>query len=441
MKLNLLILKITALLTFILFLGLTSCNVLGRSTPPQATPSPIAEPSAPSTMQPTLMPTITPTVIQGTITIWHSWNEQELPALVQLTQEFKTLYPNAYFDVLSVPVDDLRARFEAEAVDGGGPTILFGPAEWGPALFDAGLVTDLSTRASQALQASVNQPALGAARYKGALVGLPVSAQGVVLFRNQSLIPEGADTFDELISNAKTATHGEEIGAMLDRSFPFSGAHLNGLGGQLMDEDGQPAFNNEYGMQWIQLLKDLEQVGPVDYYTDQDINYFKQGRIGIILDGTWDINSLTEALGAENLAIDPWPTYRDGALSGYVMPENVYLSSQITGDRQDASWKFIEYLLSPQAQSVLVNVGRIPVASGVALDPIEDVLTSQAMKALSGGATYPVRPEMEFYPQALDIALQQIFKDGVAPQDALRTAYNSIIAALTEAQATATATP
>jgi len=119
----------------------------------------------------------------------------------------------------------------------------------------------------------------------------------------------------------------------------------------------------------------------------------------------------------------------------------VYLNSQITGDRQNASWKFIEYLLSPQAQSMLVNVGRIPVAKGVALDPIEDVLTSQAMEAFSGGTAYPVRPEMEFYPEAMDIALQEIFKDGVSPQDALRTAYNSIIAAITSAQATATPTP
>jgi ABC-type glycerol-3-phosphate transport system substrate-binding protein len=398
------------------------------------------------TFTPTRLPTQTPTptefVLRGTVRIWHSWDETQLPALVQIIQYFRALYPDVSFDVLYVPSEDLLERYQSEAGEGRGPGLLLGPAEWGPGLYDAGLVADLSTLVGQTLLASLNQPALGAAQYRDALIGLPYAIQGVVLYRNKSIVTIDATTFEELITLAQTSTIGDEIGAYLERSFFYSGAHLEGIGGRLMDENGQPAFNNQKGIEWLQLLRDFELAGPTNFFTDEDLERFKSDHIGWIIDGTWNLADLAQAIGPENLAIDVWPSYQDGHLAGYVRSENLYLNPRIQEENLLATQRFTEYFLSPEAQAYLADVGLIPAASGVTItNPINGALINQAMTALATGVTYPVTPEMAIYNIQMDIALRAFFDGALSPEQTLQTAQQAILDSLGQMQAEGTPTP
>lgn len=419
---------------------LTSCSRFVPDDTPTQTQAPTS--TVPGIKVPT--PTLTPTevIIQGTVTIWHSFNEREMPALEMVINDFSALYPNVYFDVLYVPLENLRTRFEIEAQDGRGPTILLGPADWGPTLYDAGLITALTDLSNSDVLETLNQPALGAARYKNELIGLPYSIKGVVLFRNKIILPDSAANFDNLIYNANAATQGEVLGAMLERSFIFSGAHLEGIGGRLMESNGFPAFNDMKGVEWLDLLIAFEEAGPSDYLSDQDVELFKEGKVGLIIDGTWNMTALASAIGAENLAIDHWPEYGDGSLSGYVLPENLYLNSQISGDRLTASKMFMEYLVSEKAQSIFAETGSIPAMTDIIMtDPITGTLMTKAMSALASGSSYPIAPEMEAYQIPMDMALRSVFSSAVAPFDALQIAEESIIQALSEPGITPTPTP
>lgn len=406
------------------FLGLSACQGINPAVTPTAIPSRTA------TTQPTREPSVTPTptlmVIQPTITIWHSWDESQIPVLVQIQRDFRASHPDVHFDVLYIPIDDLLPRFEAEVRRGGGPTILLGPAEWGPILYDAGLIADLDDKEMDDLASTLNQPALGAANYKGKRIGLPYSMRGVVLFRNKGIIPTKADTLEELISDAQFATHGEQIGAIIERSFYFAGAHLEGIGGKLMEEDASPAFNDSYGLAWLDLLSTFELAGPTDYLTNQDMEAFMQGRVGWIIDGTWNISDLAESIGPENLAIDPWPEYQDGHLSGYVQADNIYLSSGAEGEHLDASRDFLQYFLSPEAQIQLTDIGLIPASNEVQVVNVSTGhLLNQASAALSGGTTYPILPEMEIYLTQMDIALKTYY-GGAEAQGVLQAAADTI---------------
>jgi maltose-binding protein MalE len=293
------------------------------------------------------------------------------------------------------------------------------------------LIENLSGLVSSERLAALNQPALGAAIYSDATIGLPYSIQGVVLYRNKDIITITATTFDELVTLAQTTTMGEVIGAILERGFFYSGGQLDGVGGQLMDSSYQPAFNDARGLAWIEMLSRFEEAGPPNDFSDADLERFKQGTVGWIIDGTWNMRSLAAAIGPEKLAIDPWPGYEDGRMSGYVLAENVYLSSQTSLETRLAATRFIDYLLSPEAQTHLAEVERIPAVSGVAItDPVTGPLIAQAMAALAGGATYPPVPQMTYYNLNLDIALRSIFIDGVPPDQALQTAEDAIRADL-----------
>ena len=321
-----------------------------------STPRPSAASFTPSTAFPTEV------IVRGTVSIRHSWDEKQLPVLAQIIKDFQAIYPDVMFDVLYVPVDNLRTNYVQDTEEGIGPTLLMGPAEWGPELFQAGLVTDLSALVKENLVATLNQPALEAAKLDNMLVGLPYSIQGVVLFRNKDIVTLAPNNFDDFVTLAQTASQGDVIGAFLERSFFYSAGHLAGLGGQLMDSNSAPVFNNEIGLEWLELLDEFEEAGPTDFYTDADLERFKQGKVGWIIDGTWNIPNLVEAIGADKLAIDPWPTYKAGQLAGFVLADNIYLSSKAQGDDQTATLRFIEYLLSPVAQTLIAGANRIPAA-------------------------------------------------------------------------------
>lgn len=368
----------------------------------------------------------------GSITLWHSWKESEIPALNEVIQAFQAKYPEVKLDVLYVPFDDLRGKYESAVAVGSGPTVLIGAADWGPALYDADLVADVSDLASKRFLGTINEAALGATQYRDALIGLPQTIKGVVMFRNKKIIAKAPATWDDLVKAAKEATKGDVVGANLERGFFFAAAHLNGLGGKLMEANGDPAFNDAKGVEWVNLLKSFSDVGPAEYYTDNDVNLFKAGKAGIIIDGTWNMTGLAEAIGADNLAVDPWPKYKSGNLSGYVQTENIYLSANATGDAKNAGWAFMEYFLSKEAQATLTKAGHIPAISGV---EVTDPLMKQAVAAFEKGTAFPVIPEMGGYWAAMDTALKSVFDEGADPAAALKTAQESITAKVKEIRA------
>ncbi len=411
-------------LWFVISLLLIASMVLAACAP-KATPTPEAtEPPSPTQAA---APTEGKAKLTGTITLWHALKEGEIEGLNAVISAFQEQNPDVQFDVLFVPFDDLRGKFETAASTGGGPTMLIGAADWGPALFDAELTADLGPMADLAFLQGINQAALGSVRYKDALVGLPLGLKGVVMYRNTSIIPEPAADFEDLVAKAQAATQGDVVGADLEYGFFFAAAHLNALGGQLMDAQGNPAFNDEKGVEWLTMLNRFKEAGPTEYYTDNDVNLFKAGKAGIIIDGTWNLSGLADAIGADNLAIDPWPA----GMSGYVQNDNIYLSANAEGADKDATWAFMQFLLSKEAQKLMAenNSGFIPAALGV---EVPDRLRQEAVAAFEGGTAFPVIPEMGAYWGPMDTALKSVFDEGADPAYALGQAFNSINAAVAD---------
>lgn len=405
---------------------LTSCDSSESTVDATSTQIPKQLPT--STLSPTPILTPTEVMLQGTVIIWHTWNdENDLEVLFQMIYDFRDIHPEVQFDVLYVPFDDLLSRYEQSVIEGGGPSILIGPDWWGPLLFDSGSIADLSNLVDDAWLESFNQPALELVRYRQNLIGLPYSLRGVVLYRNQTIIPKWAETFDDLINFSKDATAGEILGAVLDRGFYYSGGHLFGLGGQLMDNDYQPIFDDEYGLAWLDLLGLFEQAGPTEFNSDNDINLFMESRVGYLIEGTWERETLAETIGYENLFIDPWPAHGGGQLSGFIQSRNLYLNPNIFDDSYQAVWEFCEFFLSPKYQLQFANLGNIPVL----LDfDVADSLTSQTMIALTGGSPYPPVPGIEIYAQVLNDALRSIFFNGVPADLALDQASIKILESL-----------
>ncbi len=378
---------------------------------------------------------ISPPPAGSNVSIWLAWNTSELEMLRLIIQSFQKSYPDVTFNVQNIPLDDLFTTYQQAAYLGQGPSLLLGPADWGPGLYDEELVTDLNPYVPADYLAEINPAALASGRYHDALISLPLAQRGVVMFRNSKLIQAAPLTFDQYIKDARAATQAGNVGSYLERGAYFSSADVLGLGGKLMDENDQPLFDDPTGLEWLNLLQAYHDAGAVTFNTNRDLDLFKQDRVGIIVEGTWNISTLTDALGAGNLAIDPWPTYGEGHLSGWVEADSVYLNANTTGNDRSAALAFMGYLLDPNVQMRLAEVGHIP--SVVQTKP-RDPLIQQAMQAFADGVPYPISVDasvLNLYWNALNGAILEVFVNGVDPADALKAASNEISLTLLNLQA------
>ena len=372
-------------------------------------------------------PPLSPPPAGSSVTIWHSWSISDTDSLKAIIQSFQRLYPDVTFSLLYVPLDDLFSTYQEAAYLGQGPSLLLGPARWGPELFDGELVTDLNPYVPIDYLTSINPAALSSAEYHKSLISLPISQHGMVMFRNTALISTAPMTFDELNTLSHKATHGGVVGSYLERGSYFSAANIIGLGGRLMDEDQNPVFNDSFGQEWFSLLSAYDEAGAVTFNTNRDLDMFKSGRVGIIIDGSWNIPLLTQSIGSDKLAIDPWPTYGTGHMSGWVESDSVFLNANTNDKDRFAALSFIGYLLDPNVQVRLAEVGHIP--SVIAAKP-RDALIQQAMHAFSYGTPFPIIVDesvLNLYWKELDVAIMKVFVSGVSPTNALRTAKDDLV--------------
>ena len=390
--------------------------------------------TTPTEMQP--RPPLPPPPAGSGVVIWHSWNNTETTALQSIIQSFQRLFPTVTFSLQYLPQDDLYHAYADATAKGQGPSLLLGPSTWGPDLYDGKLAADLEAFVPSNYLTSINPVALASGEYKGALISLPLSEHGLLMFRNSSLIDTAPTSMDELTVLSQEATHGGIVGSYLERGSYFSSPAIIGLGGSLMDENGYPTFNDEYGLEWLDLLQAYDEAGAVTFNTNWDLEKFRQARVGIIIDGSWNISTLAQSIGSDHLEIDPWPTFGTGHMSGWVETDSVFLNPNISGNNRFAALSFIGYLLDPTVQMYLAEVGHIPT---VTTTQPRDVFIKEAMVAFLKGVPYPITVDdavLSIYRNELDNAIRAVFEHGMDPKQALQTAEDNIKRALNSMETT-----
>jgi maltose-binding protein MalE len=113
-------------------------------------------------------------------------------------------------------------------------------------------------------------------------------------------------------------------------------------------------------------------------------------------------------------------------MSGWVVADSIYLNTSTIGNDRFAALSFMGYLLDPNVQMHLAEVGHIP--SVMTTQP-RDTFIQQAMVAFSRGEPYPYATDeslLSIYWNALDIAIKDVFEHGIEPAMALQMAENNI---------------
>lgn len=355
----------------------------------------------------------------GTVTVWHGWTETEIESLNEVIAGFNAAYPDVTVETLFVPFEELQNKVTTEWGAGEGPTVLIGATDWASSFLEADVIYDMNGLVSDDVIAGIVPSALPAVDFDGVYAGLPQTLKGVVMYRNAALLPEAPASLADIIAAGD---------ANLERGFFFSMAHLSeACGGAIVNEDGTPAFNTPEGVCWFELVDSFPAVAG-EWYTDNDVDTFKQGATSVIIDGTWNAAGLADAIGAENLVIDPWPTAANGNLSGVVQTESIYIGNNTMDESLDAAVAFTEHFLGAEAQTILADpakAGHIPAISGV---EVEGAIQSQALAAFESGITQP-RFGGCFWGQ-FDAEMVAFLEGQKTAEEALATAEENILAAL-----------
>lgn len=407
---------------------LTGCGLIA----PEATATPTVPPTPTHTyVLPPTTPTPTLSPLSGRVVIWLDWGPEEMASLVRLVSAFHEQHPRVEFSLAYFPSEELPAAFDRPAPGIASPTMVFGPDTWGPKLWRAGRIQDVSDLLAPGLRQSLLPVALQQVLYGGAVVGIPIQLEGVVLYVNREWMPGPAPDMWALIDVATQSR------TTLDYGFAFTGAFLRTCGAQLLDERGDPAFAGVGGTCWLELLRTLAMAGRVVYNSDDDLRRFAEGQAAWLIDGTWQRQFLRDSIGEQSLAINPWPVYTvtGEPLAGYIWTENAYLLEGLNPADREANWEFIRFLISLPVQQMLADpdgAAHLPVTAGV-LSP--DPLMSQAMAVLEKGVPYPILPEVDFYPVPMERSGYAVLRQGADLGLAQLRALSQIRQALAEARA------
>ena len=180
-------------------------------------------------------------------------------------------------------------------------------------------------------------------------------------------------TWAELVEVAKAFTGSGRWGYMvgasktqLNQVETIFQPHIHGRGGQIIDDSGKGAFNDEPAVKTYQFLADCvhkhkimpPQVVSMTY--DEVTDAFKAGRVGIIQEGSHRYQDIAKAIRPENLELAKVPS-DDPARPSPTIVTGWGMGIPRGAKNPDASWEYIKEYISPEAQEINARVaGTLP---------------------------------------------------------------------------------
>ena len=247
------------------------------------------------------------------------------------------------------------------------------------------------------------------ATYGDKLVALPQNTNGQLLFRNADVIEEAPDTFED-IRSACAALEGD-TDCLTTQLKQYEGltvnslGFINGWGGEVLDDSGQPAVESDEAKAGLQALVDAYADGTISQSstaaTEEETNLaFTEGKTAFAINWPYMYTNAEEA--GLNFEVQPL-VGKDGVgvstLGGYNNGINVNSKHKAT------ALDFIKFVINEENQLSLAENSFPPVLASI-YDDAELVKEHPYLPALKESLeNAKPRPVSPFYP-AISKAIQ-----------------------------------
>jgi ABC-type glycerol-3-phosphate transport system substrate-binding protein len=409
----------------------TGCRGAGAPEIPALTLSPETPAKPTSPALPTSVPSPSANgmdTLRGDVGIWMDWPPAETRWLSEALSEFTRRHPRVSVTLRYIPTESFRQTVFQESARSDGPTVILAPSAWATELFDAGLTQDISLRVSPALRSQLTPIAWTQAQDGDRTLAVPIELQGTVLYRNPALASTVASTVEEMGKSASSLLARGARPLVLDLGMRASMPFMSACGGTIMLVEGDLQVDESVGVCWLTLLQRMGMTGAVASAADSDLDAFLAGEAGWLVDSVEQMARLEQGLGLEGFSVDPWPLYGETSrpLSGYTWALNAYLRSGLTVDEAEASWAFIQFLLSPDVQAAR---SRIPGAAHVPVlaEPGESPEHIEQVRAiLLGNTPFPLARDLATFTTPIERAARLVARQAGEPARTWRRAMETL---------------
>lgn len=355
------------------------------------------------------------------LTLWHQMVPAERAILDQLVAEYEAAHPGVSVRALYKETEELRSGFQASALAGSGPELVYGPSDVIGPFQTMGIVQDMSPWLDSLEQSAFLESALTRlpSREPGAAGKLDLLQVGdrignhLALVCNGRLMPTPPTTDEDFVRLARAATRdtngdgrADIYGVVWNYTEPFFVIpFLTGQGAWLFNREDASQTTPELdtpqavaAYRFVLALRDEHKVMPVSCdYEDAD-GLFKEGRAAMIINGDW---SWGDYLGKPELKayVAPLPTVAATGLpmGPMVAPKGYSLNANAQGSQAQAAMDLLRHLTSAEAQRRFMRELKIlPSRRELLDDPLlqQDPTLRASAEQMRRGHPMPVVAEL-----------------------------------------------
>jgi multiple sugar transport system substrate-binding protein len=323
---------------------------------------------------------------------------------------------------------------------------------WFAEFADAGWVLDITDRITDEQRAGIFESAWPITTVNGVVYGLPWLLDQKLFYYNTALLAEaGYDapptTWEEMVEMGRAM---QEQG-LVEYPMIWSWAQIEavicdyvtllyGNGGEFFDENNQPVFNDEIGVETLQWMVDMLNEGIVNPSSltaaEEDVrNVFSQGNAAFASNWTY-MYSLTqdpdESQVVDQVALALMPAFADTVEERASATNNGSMGFAIAAGtaHPDEAWAFIEYLTSEPIQ-IEYSAHQLPIWEDAFNNEALIEANPETVPAFAAQFPYAeVRPKVPYYNEAsrlVQIAIQEALTGRSTPQEALDNAVAEIL--------------
>lgn len=358
------------------------------------------------------------------IHLWHQMIYSYRNVLREAADEFEKKHPGVEVILTYRETEELRSSFQASALGGSGPELIYGPSDQVGPLATMGLIAPLPENDladfDPAARIVFNEKLYSLADTVG---------NHLMLIYNKKLVPNPPRTTDELIEIGRALTKDangdgrpDQYGLAWNYTEPFFFVPwIAGFGGEFF-KNNEPNLDTPAVRAAFQFIRDLRsKYGIVpkesDYETANAL--FKEGRAAMIVNGDWswgDYRSL-------DFGIAPLPKVSQTGLwpSPLVGAKGYSLNANTTGAKKELALELLGHLTSAETQRRFAEkVSALPSRISVRNDPAvaKDPLLRASVPILEKGSPMPVVPEIRAVWDALRGPYQSVLGGAVSPEAA-----------------------
>jgi multiple sugar transport system substrate-binding protein len=320
---------------------------------------------------------------------------------------------------------------------------------WYAEFSDKGYIWDVSDKITQDTKSQIFDSAWEITTVQGKVYGMPWLLDEKYFYYNEKLLQEAGfnappTTWEELVEQARVIKEkgiaeypvvwswGQYEAAICDWV-----TLLYGNGGALVDEAGNPSFNDDKGVQtltWMLQTIDEGVTNPASVsYVEEDVrNVLSQGKAVFALNWVYMYDLVnfnqqeSQVTGQIKMAL--MPAFADTGVKSATIDGSMGFSVAAQSPNKEAAWKYIELLTSEDVQN-RYSAHLLPLwknsFEGEASEKLISYSESNATTVPMFKEQFPyahVRPKVPFYPEAskaLQLALQEALTKQKSPQQAL----------------------